>query len=110
MWDLAIAAQEWGPLHAPGARLDHPDDLDGVRRTALLAHAYGVTRSRAEEVVDVIDEERRHHLDHIRNEAAAGNEPWATFWRDTDSERRAAADGVWLCEQRSALIAAIAAL
>jgi hypothetical protein len=30
LWDLAIAAQEWGPLHAPGARLAHPDDLDGA--------------------------------------------------------------------------------
>jgi hypothetical protein len=31
LWDLAVAAQEWAPLHAPGARLHHPDDLDGVR-------------------------------------------------------------------------------
>jgi len=58
LWDLAIAAQEWAPLHAPGARLHHPDDLDGVRRTALLAKAYGVVADQAEEFVDVIDEER----------------------------------------------------
>ncbi len=25
-WDLAIAAQEWAPLYAPGARLSHADD------------------------------------------------------------------------------------
>ena len=109
LWDLAIAAQEWAPLHAPGARLDHPDDLDGVRRTALLAHAYGLTPDRAEELVDVIEEERRRHLRHIREEAAAGREPWATFWRDTEGDRRAAADDAWLREQRARLIAAIAA-
>ena len=108
LWDLAIAAEEWAPLHAPGARLDHPDDLDGVRRTAVLAHAYGVMPDQAEELVDVIDEERRQQIQHVRDEAAAGNEPWATFWRETDGDRRAAADDAWLREHRSGLIAAIA--
>lgn len=108
LWDLAIAAQEWAPLHAPGARLHHPDDLDGVRRTALLAHAYGVGPDQAEELVDVIDEERRQQIQHVRAEAAAGNEPWATFWRETDGDRRAAADDAWLRDQRLRLIAAIA--
>jgi hypothetical protein len=108
LWDLAIAAQEWAPLHAPGARLHHPDDLDGVRRTALLAHSYGVVPDQAEELVDVIDEERLQQIQHVRDEAAAGNEPWATFWRETDGDRRAAADDAWLREQRSGLIAAIA--
>lgn len=108
LWDLAIAAQEWAPLHAPGARLDHPGDLDGIERTALLAHAYGVLPHQAEELVDVIDEERRRHLQHIRDEVSAGNEPWVTFWRETDGDRRAAADDAWLQEHRSALIAAIA--
>ena len=107
LWDLAIAAEEWAPLHAPGARLDHPDDLDGVRRTVLLAQAYGVGPDQAEELVDVVHEERQRHLQHIRDEAAAGNEPWATFWRETDGERRAGADDAWLREQRSGLIAAI---
>lgn len=108
LWDLAIAAQEWAPLHAPGARSDHPDDLDGVRRTALLAHAYGLRADQAEKFVDVIDEEYRKHIRHIREEASAGNEPWATHWRETDGDRRAAADAAWLREQRSALIEGIA--
>lgn len=106
-WDLAIAAQEWCPLHAPGARLAHPDDLDGVRRTGLLARAFGVEPQQAEQFVDVIAEERAQQLTHVRKEAAAGKAPWATFWRDSDGEGRAAADDAWLREQRSALIAAV---
>jgi hypothetical protein len=108
LWDLAIAAQEWAPLHAPGARLHHPDHLDGVQRTALLAHAYGVEPNQAEQLVDAIDEERRKQLQHVRDEAAAANEPWSTFWRETEGDRRAAADEAWLQEQRSRLITAIA--
>ncbi|MGZ4591588.1 MAG: phosphotransferase [Actinomycetes bacterium] len=107
LWDLAIAAQEWAPLHAPGVRLNHPDHLDGVRRAGLLARAYGLERERAEELVDVIAEERAQQLGHVRDEAAAGHEPWVTFWPESDGERRAAVDDTWLRQQRSALIAAI---
>jgi hypothetical protein len=106
-WDLAIAAQEWAPLHAPGARLHHPDDLDGVRRTALLSRAYGVEPERAEELVDVVEQERVQQLQHVRAEVAAGTEPWVSLWRDTDGEGRAAADDLWLRSQRRALIDAI---
>jgi hypothetical protein len=107
-WDVAIAAQEWAPLHAPGARLHHPDHLDGVRRTALLAHAYGIEADGAAELVDVVAQERVQQLEHVRGLAAAGAEPWATLWRDTDGEARARADDRWLREQRPALIDAIA--
>lgn len=106
-WDVAIAAQEWAPLHAPGARLNHPDHLDGVRRTALLARAYGIEPDQAEELVDVVAQERVQQLVHVRAEAAAGEEPWATLWRETDGEHRAAADDRWLLEQRQALVDAI---
>jgi hypothetical protein len=106
-WDLAIAAQEWAPLHAPGARLHHPDHLDGVRRTALLARAYGVDPDRAEEFVDVVAEERVQQLGNVRRLVAAADEPWTTFWHESDGEDRAAADDLWLREQRSALIEAI---
>ena len=107
LWDLAIAAQEWAPLHAPGWRLDHPDTLDGVRRTGLLARAYGLQSEQAQALVGVIAEERAHHLAHIRAEAEAGAEPWASYWVDTAGENRASADDAWLREQRSALTAAI---
>ena len=106
-WDVAIAAQEWAPLHAPGSRLHHPDHLDGVRRTGLLARAYGIDPDRAEELVDVVDQERVQQLTQVRGEAATGTEPWATLWRETDGEGRAAADDRWLREQRRALVDAI---
>jgi hypothetical protein len=106
-WDLAIAAQEWAPLHAPGARPHHPDSLDGVRRTGLLAHAYGVEPERAEELVDVVAQERAQQLRHVREAVAAGAQPWATFWRESHGEERAAADDRWLRAQRPALIDAI---
>ena len=106
-WDLAIAAEEWAPLHAPGARLHHPDDLDGVRRTALLLRAYGIDPDRAEEFVDVVAEERVQQLEHVREMVAVGEEPWSTFWRDSKGDERAAADDLWLREQRAALIDAI---
>ena len=107
LWDLAVAAQEWAPLHAPGARLHHPDHLDGVRRTGLLARAYGLEPSQAEAFLDVIDEERARSTAHVRAQAAAGVEPWATWWPETDGERRAVADEAWLREQRPALLAAV---
>lgn len=106
-WDVAIAAQEWGPLYAPGTRLNHPDDLDGVRRTGLLARAYGIEPDQAELLVDVIAEERATSLGHVRDEAVAGREPWATFWQETDGEVRAAADDLWLGAHREALVAAV---
>ena len=107
LWDLAIAAQEWAPLHAPGARLHHPDDLDGVRRTGLLARAYGLDPALAEELIDVVDEERSRSTAHIRAEVAAGREPWASWWSQTDGARRAEADDAWLRTQRPALLASL---
>jgi Ser/Thr protein kinase RdoA (MazF antagonist) len=107
LWDVAIAAEEWAPVHAPGARLHHPDQLDGVRRVSLLARAYGLEPERAEELVDVIFQERAQQTAHVRAEAEAGREPWASHWAATDGEGRAAADDAWLRENRDALIRAI---
>jgi Ser/Thr protein kinase RdoA (MazF antagonist) len=107
LWDLAIACEEWAPVHAPGSRLHHPDRLDGVRRVGPLARAYGLEPGRAEELVDVIGQERAHELAYVRAEAAAGHEPWATHWAETDGDRRAAADDAWLRESRAALVRAI---
>jgi aminoglycoside phosphotransferase (APT) family kinase protein len=104
LWDLAIAAQEWGPLHAPGARLSHPDDLDGVRRTGRLAAAYGLEPERARELLDVIDQERVQQLANVRARAAAGEAPWATSWPSSGGEARTTADDAWLREQRPALV------
>ena len=107
LWDLAIACEEWAPMHAPGARLHHPDQLDGVRRVGLLARAYGLEPERAAELVDVIVQERAQQIGHVRAEAAAGREPWASHWAETDGEARAAADDAWLRDNRAALVRAV---
>ena len=72
-WDVAIAAQERAPLHAPAARLDHPRHLDGVARLGLMARAYGVRPNDAPELVDVIFAERAQSVGHIRSQVAAGD-------------------------------------
>jgi len=107
LWDLAIACEEWAPLHAPGARLHHPDRLDGVRRAGLLARAYGLGPERAAELVDVIGQERARELAYVRAQAAAGREPWASHWAQTHGEDRAAADDAWLSDNRAALVRAV---
>ena len=104
LWDLAIAVQEWAPLHAPGARLAHPDDLDAVRRTGRLAKAYGVDQQQAAALLDVVAQERAHSLAHVREQAAAGAPPWVSSWPDTDGEGRAAADDAWLSQHHAALM------
>lgn len=107
LWDLAIACEEWAPIHAPGARLHHPDQLDGVRRVGLLARSYGLDPARAEELVDLIFQERAQQLAHVREEAAAGREPWASHWAQSDGEARAAADDAWLRRNRAALVRSV---
>ena len=107
-WDVAIAAQEWAPLHAPQARVDHPPHLDAVARTGRLAAAYGVAPDRAEELVDVVLAERAHSLAHIQDKIAAGNPTWTGHWAETGGEALAAADEAWLARLRPALVAAVA--
>jgi Ser/Thr protein kinase RdoA (MazF antagonist) len=106
-WDLAIAGQEWAPLHAPDARVDHPRHLDGVTRFGRFARAYGVRPEQASDLVDIVFAERAHSIAHIRAEIAAGNPAWIEHWRATDGDERARLDDQWLARQRSALIDAI---
>jgi len=108
LWDLAIAAEEWTPLHAPGARLSTPDSLDAVRRLGLLAGAYGLARERAEELLDVVAEERARATTNVRAQAAAGDPVWSAHVADSDFDARMDADDRWLAEMRPALVASIA--
>lgn len=104
LWDLAIAAEEWAPLHAPGARLNTPDTLDAVRRTGLLAGAYGLAPDRAEELVDLVVAEKVHSTTHVLDCAAAGDPTWAEHVAETDFAARIAADSAWLDAIRPALL------
>ncbi len=108
LWDLAIAAEEWAPLHAPGARLSTPDRLDAVRRMGLLAAAYGLAPQRAEELLDVVIEEKARSTAHVRARAAAGDPVWAAHVADTGFDARMTADDLWLARMRPVLVASIA--
>ena len=108
MWDLAIAADAWGPLGDPDRRDQHPAELDGIARLGVLARAYGVSPDRAEELVDVIVEERTHATANIRAQIAAGDSAWIDNWADAGGDPRAAADEAWIARHRGALIRAVA--
>lgn len=103
-WDLAIAAETWGPLGDPDRRDQHPANLDGIARLGVLARAYGLEPERAEEMVEVIIEERVQATANIRAQIAGGNESWIRNWADAGGDERAAADDAWIARHRAALI------
>ncbi len=107
LWDLAIAAEVWGPLGDPRRRDQHPLDLDGISRTGVLARGYGLEPGRAEELLDVLLEERIHSVANVRAEIAAGNESWIGNWAAAGGDERAAADDAWIARNRSAMERAI---
>jgi hypothetical protein len=106
LWDLAIAAEMWGPLGDPARRDRHPRDLDGIARFGVLARAYGLEPEGAGELVDVLVEERAHSTANVRAEIAAGNASWIRTWAAAGGDERAAADDAWIAAHREALIGA----
>ena len=108
LWDVAIATQEWLPLHAPETRRDHPRTLDAADRFGRFARAYGIGPDGAEALVDVVFEERGHAIANIRAEVARGNPVWIRLWGKDGGVARAALDDAWLAGQRAALVAAVA--
>jgi Phosphotransferase enzyme family len=108
LWDLAIAAEEWAPLHAPGTRLSTPDTLDAVHRLGLLTDAYGLAADRADELLAVVAEVRAHATANVRAQVAAGDRVWAQHVAETDFEARVEADTQWLADLRSTFVAEIA--
>ena len=107
LWDLAIAAETWCPLGDPALRDQHPADLDGIARLGVLARGYGLDPRRADELVDVILEERAHSTANVRAEIAAGNESWIRNWASAGGDARAAADDAWIAGNRAALVRSI---
>ncbi len=106
LWDLAIAAELWGPLGDPARRDQHPADLDGIRRLGVLARGYRLEPDRATEFVDVIVEGRAHSIANIRAEIADGNSSWIGHWAAAGGDERAAADDAWIAANRAALVRA----
>lgn len=108
LWDLAIAAEEWAPLHAQGARLAAPDTLDAVHRLGLLAAAYGLEPDRADEFLDLVMELKEQTSKNIHAQARAGDQVWIQHLAETGYDERAEADVKWLTDLRPAFAAAIA--
>ena len=106
LWDVAIAAEIWGPLGDPARRDQHPANLDGIARLGVLANGYGLEPEQAEELVDVIDQERHHAVANTRAQIAAGNEWSLRHWTDAGGDRRVEADDAWIARRRTALIRA----
>ena len=103
LWDLAIAAETWCPLGDPARRDQHPAVLDGIARFGVLARGYGLDPRRADELIDVVIEERAHSTANVRAEIAAGNESWIRNWSAAGGDDRAAADDAWIAGNRHAL-------
>lgn len=64
--------------------------------------------AQADDLIDVLMEERAHSADTIRAEIAAGNPAWIRDWADAGGDERAAADDGWIARSRAALLRAIA--
>ena len=107
LWDLSIAAEVWSPLGDPVRRDQHPADLDGIERVGVLARAYGLEPGRAEELIDVVIEERAHSTANIRAEIAQGNESWIRLWAQAGGDERAAVDDAWIARHRMALVRSV---
>jgi hypothetical protein len=107
LWDLAIAAEEWVPLHAPGARLSTADGLDAVRRIGLLAQAYGLDPDRAEQLLDIVVEEKAHSTANVLAQAEAGDPVWTAHIEESGFAKRMAADEEWFAAKRPELLASI---
>lgn len=106
LWDVAIAAEVWGPLGDPDRRDQHPMDLDGIARLGVLTRAYGLEAESAPELIDVLIEERAHSVANIRAEIRGGNGSWIRNWADAGGDERAAADDAWIARHRTPLIRA----
>ncbi|MFI5262390.1 MAG: phosphotransferase [Candidatus Limnocylindrales bacterium] len=106
LWDVAIAAEMWGPLGDPQRRDQHPVGLDGIARLRVLAGAYGLGPERAEELIEVLIQERAHSTANIEAEMAAGNQSWIGHWAAAGGHERATADDAWIARHRTALIRA----
>jgi thiamine kinase-like enzyme len=107
LWDLAIAAEEWAPLHAPGSRLSAPDSLDAVHRVGVLARAYGLPRDRAEEFLDVVAEGKAQSTGNVLAQAAVGDPVWTGHIEQTSFAERMTADEEWFAAQRPTMLASI---
>ncbi len=78
LWDLAYAAHGFLPLSAnPTFQLP---DAEATTRLRLFADAYGLGEPQRRRLVPLLTRRTRAMHDFLRDQAAAGTEPWLTHW------------------------------
>jgi Ser/Thr protein kinase RdoA (MazF antagonist) len=78
LWDLAYAAHGFVPLSAnPTFQLP---DAGAAARLRLFADAYGLDEPGRRRLVPLLTRRTRGMHDFLRDQAAAGTEPWLTHW------------------------------
>ena len=91
LWDVAIAAEMWGPLGDPERRDQHPLDLDGIARVGVLARGYGLAAGRrrgaGRRPPRGADPHRRQHPRGDRRRERS----WIGNWAAAGGDERAAA-------------------
>jgi hypothetical protein len=78
LWDVAYAMHGFIPLSA------HPDwqRPDAAHRLRVFADAYGLDEAERRRLVPLLGRRTRAMHDFLRDQAARGNQPWATLWAE----------------------------
>jgi hypothetical protein len=87
--------------------LSTADGLDAVRRIGLLAQAYGLDPDRAEQLLDIVVEEKAHSTANVLAQAEAGDPVWTAHIEESGFAKRMAADEEWFAAKRHELLASI---
>ncbi|MEV6152105.1 phosphotransferase [Nonomuraea sp. NPDC052129] len=82
LWDVAYAAYRFVPLSAVGNGEAVTSVTEQARRLRLLADAYGLSGDERTALPEMAAERLRAMVDHMRRQAAAGNEAFAAHLTD----------------------------
>lgn len=78
LWDLAYAMHGFIPLSAR-PEWQRTDVADRLR---VFADAYGLDEAERRDLVPMLGRRTRAMHDFLRDQAARGNQPWATHWAE----------------------------
>ncbi|MFI9240355.1 phosphotransferase enzyme family protein [Streptomyces sp. NPDC053079] len=78
LWDVAYAVHGFIPLSAD----PHWQRTDAADRLRVFAEAYGLDEAERRQLVPLLGRRTRSMHDFLRDQAAQGNQPWATLWAE----------------------------
>ncbi|MER5183141.1 phosphotransferase [Streptomyces sp. NPDC002896] len=78
LWDVAYAMHGFIPLSAH----PHWQRTDAGDRLRIFADAYGLDEAERRDLVPLLGRRTRAMYDFLRDQAAQGNQPWATHWAE----------------------------